>query len=261
METRYQFDDIFVGLYNNRLIVDTNVCTISDVVFSCINKKYKYFFDYLQKRFFPTLVDIESVPKIATCINNDGTKLASSLDNAVGFDISRLLTIHHGIISGSYVLAYQLNNRFNGNDIDMYINDSNMPQFAEELKKLGHRLKKSAYYPMDNIKYMCTVNAGSTTLQIMVIDDKIKSHDFVVDNFDFDFCCVWFDGTAIHVPSCVNLANLMNGRGRILPTYVDACKKKNTNARYRLAKTIERAVKYTRRGFHIENIDELLFIY
>ena len=118
-------------------------------------------------------------------------------------------------------------------------------------------------YALDGINSIYNVRLTTTNKAIQLICVRQKPIQFIQDNFDFNFCTVWFDGKEVNHTNQYDLVCPYDGH--IMQTYLTACShimidSKAKNAMYRIASTLERIIKYKKRGFIVNNTCELIAI-
>ena len=137
------------------------------------------------------------------------------------------------------------------NDLDIYVNKSQLSIILDLLKELKYFFTDScrapaydlSFFRKNNIllRFLYRSELGLPPIDIMVIPDNIDVKT-VVSNFDLSFCEIWFDGENVYSndPEGIN-----NSEGYLKEDYLDSVFK------YFNKFIINRIKKYSKRGFKV----------
>jgi len=242
------------------------VHNFTDLLYECIKCGDKTFLEYMKSNFFPQLynntkhIESKSQP-------NYKEKLVDLLYDNMEEEVIESIKKMNGVISGSFILKHVANMDYTSNDIDVYIQHTmeNWITFEILKDKLNMNEKKSVKainpcsYNMHNVHAIKEIkNRRNPNLKIQVIFTCNDPSEFIQNNFDFDFCkCIYKVSSNELIMAHRSFENITVGN--IEQKYLDNIGDRiDTFTNYRAVKTIERAIKYIKRGFIIENIDKFI---
>lgn len=164
-------------------------------------------------------------------------------------DIFKLLKETGSVIAGSSVLAFMRNeagfSTFTPNDIDIFTNEITFMDLMKQKLDVTWRSMGEIHYDghMSAMKvYTVSMKYNgldNDSFQVIVVQKPVMD---VINDFDIDICSKSFNGESFYskIPIERNLFNTTLN--------MENCSKA------RMLKTVFRCVKYTERGFGIENI-------
>jgi len=220
-----------------------------------------FFTKYLRTYFFPQFLSENDVllknNKIQIDVDKSIKSITLDLNNKIDPDIVDLIRKYDGIISGSFALKHYCNLSFISNDIDIYFDSKYMNEIDDYFHINGSSDIGSGY-PFSDIQKVLTIKT-SNNINIQYIFVKGDPFEFIKNNFDFNFCMCGFDfnnNFRINETNDINNYNI----GNITESYIDKIIKTMTDSTTStiLTNTIERIIKYTKRGFTITNLNEFL---
>jgi len=189
--------------------------------------------------------------------------LTTELGEAKFKKLCTLLEEYKGVIAGGSVLKSITNydssiNTYNAlhNDIDIYVNTKNIPDFlkiltTEIINPVKHNVYWASTYCVSFLRkngirrvYQLNDKNNKITVDVMSVRNKRTLED-VVTNFDLTFCQVWFDGKDVYATHPKHIRTKI---GSLQKDYI----KTYLNGNMFLE---DRIRKYESRGFKI-NIDK-----
>lgn len=170
-------------------------------------------------------------------------------------EFKKLLNDTKGAISGSFIVQCILDEYWNNSDIDIYFPcpTETSPDIGDFFTKVMH-LKNSSYdsdemhnnISKNNIYMITNYEYNGKILQLMYMDipyDHELLWEFIIDNFDFDFCAnIYYIDNA---EECVKISKFNN---IIRKTDKFSIKFESIQ---RIMASMDRYYKYTNRGFDI----------
>jgi hypothetical protein len=214
-----------------------------------LNKSYKEF------GFLPILTQNSNLSTVRNLIN---IKIPVQNMN----DLDKLLLDNSAYISGSCILNSLITQKFKPNNIDIFVNQINLDKFYNDLNNLflvngitiesKYRIKnKYSHFVVDS--YSLTLN-NKTDINLIVINDIVK---FVENYIDFNFNQCVYNGLDVMI-SFTPEDIIKNGK--INDNYINYMfsTELNDDTVYPLVGTLERIIKYTKRGFIITNYKDFL---
>jgi hypothetical protein len=262
----------------------------ADVIYQNLVEKNPLIFEIMEKVTFPALLKEEHVPAPAQRVSLDiaakrlMADLKKRLSPALLEKLRKFESVH---ISGSYVLQFLTDSHVKSNDIDIYISYNSAIDYTMETEMktfLLDKENKKTYkiempcedgtdekttvkgpykragnqYGIEGIHHMVKLHLlEDTQVDLIYLYNHSDASQFIHDNFDFEFCMHSFN----LITGSFHMHPLYDYRvGRISDTYITKAIGPRTDSfsRYRIVKTLERYIKYTRRGFTVTNIFEFL---
>lgn len=156
------------------------------------------------------------------------------------------------VISGSFIIESILNEEWNDNDIDIFVpycekNKNHLDNFLTQCYKLDNYSPTNKYVndfgtnsKKKTITWIKNFTVNGKTVQIINTSlPKYKLNDFILSNFDFDICknMYWIEKCAckLHVNNITNIVN----------------KQFHWNYTNNIIRSLQRSIKYSKRGFNI----------
>ncbi len=263
---------------------------ISTMLYDWLNGKtperQKIYLAYFVDTYIPMIINKyqqEYFSIVSSKSGNQNVFLSDIItDNTHLETFNKILFVSKSVISGSCVLKEKTHDDFKINDIDIYcpvddnyelktIRGTVKPTCQIELflKNVLHARKQNSYetpyHSMKGIARIVSYVYNKITFQLIILN--VDPVEFINNQFDFDFCKVMYDGKTIFTKENDSIFDKKIGSitnsyiqksfytddGQLIPhTQLSAINK------YRITKTIERSIKYTKRGFQIKNIDTYL---
>ncbi len=222
---------------------------------------YKYkdpkWIQYLKSYFFPRLIKENEENEIRVNKDVDFEKISDQLNKDINFSIQEILSRFHGIVSGSILLEILMEkDKINSNDIDIYIHSQYFGSFLEFCKERNMFYSFSGSDNEYNMKevFMVMELVVPKKKKIQIIFVSCDPIEFVFDNFDFDSCmnCYSYHTHILKIghPSFFHLNEMTISDKYMKKIFVE----KDGYSLYRAGKTMERSIKYIKRGFKITNL-------
>lgn len=234
-------------------------------------KEKNILLSFIKDKYIPSIQSSVIKPKLPKIINFEAASNNLRLDilqYGLGPLFLHILNKTGSIISGSYVLKLLLNESYVNDDIDIYCNYLSLDDILNFFKRNGIpyyvKRKNDSIYNMSGIQKIFTIHLVSTKtipvkLQFICLEANVKPIEFIDKNFDFSFCKAYFDGSTIQLPPSVNISDISNMTGSITKSYMNkSFIDTDGYSNYRICKTIERSIKYIKRGFTITNLNEFI---
>ena len=257
--TNYKVQDLLLKNGNDELYKIINSTNFVDILYS-FNQNYNPILEYMKTYYFPRLVD-ETKP--IECYDFDEKQVISDIDDYLYENIDsymyNIIKSLGGVVSGSTILKFISKINFNTNDIDIYIQDGCVDEYYYKQWYFENRKRNGNSYNMKNIVNVISVkNTKNPDVKIQIIFTINDPKEFIRENFDFNFCKCMYDvaqkklHTVHRSPQDITV-------GRVEQQYFNNIKDRvDTRSFYRSSKTVERMIKYIKRGFIIENIDAFI---
>ncbi len=264
-----KYDLLYDKIINNKKIGFGIRIDLTHLFYIFYKHKDNTFVKYLREFFYQKYIDLnkESFDKtiIDINLNNSTEKLKTFLNN--NEQIKHLFEFvfeKDGLVSGSFAVKNFTNmNNWNSEDIDIYFPERNLKELETYLNshysgKYYSSLNKTSNgntkYNMQGIVKMIEIH-NNPHIQFIIVEDD--PWEFIKNQFDFDICmCGIKDNEFLYFHPNLNNFN----EARISDMYIRKMvgDLKDNYSVYRAAKTLERSIKYMKRGFHIVNLDHFL---
>jgi hypothetical protein len=175
------------------------------------------------------------------------------------------------VLSGSYVLKHYNNDKFVCSDVDVYCNDAKNidavrqyilnkmepfdSRFKTALKNKRDARKMHSYNGMCGIEYVQNYPVDGIEIQLIKLRNGVDPVNYINENYDFSFCKVVYYNGEFHTNQDPEKMKLHVGC--IDQQYIDAMETKKTDfGTVRCCiNTLNRALKYIKRGYNITNLD------
>lgn len=276
MDKKYKFNNyksiysIRIQLYKkkydylyNYLMTTSN--SISYYYYEFLKIKDGIFVNYLRTFFFPKLIEKnQNINKsLVMNLSNIERDLKQNMKKYLTKKLLNLFRMFELFISGSFVLnsIIEYTNpdfEWEPDDIDCYSNETQYPLILQYLNEnsIYFNEQNGKGYHMRGIKRMIEIFNGDFKIQIIFVEDH--PWRFICENYDFDSCMNFYryDLNTFNIrhnsPQQIQKMNISHlYQFKIFDL-------KDNYSNYRASKTIERSIKYIKRGFIVENIFEFL---
>jgi hypothetical protein len=248
-------------IYKKDYVIPSQKCNITKILYTFKDKKDNELINYLKTYFFPKFIDQHQTRNILNISKIDEDQSNMIRDN-VDDVILGVMKKYDGYISGSFALKYFAGLQYMADDVDIYVRTEHTDNIKQDMCQYIRNHQDAKFeetlpnYNMSNITDIINISIGEKKYQIIFVDcDPIK---FVTDNFDFDFCMCLYNIQDGYISIKQELKSF--NVGQITQSYINKTTgtNKDSYSTYRACKTIDRIMKYTKRGFIITNIMEFL---
>ncbi len=250
-----------------------NVCNISidELIQTSFKTRDVIFINYLRDYYIPKTLELNKSFKAFGFIPNFSQKsnldmIRSEIISRIPVknirDIDNLLIENSAYISGSSILNCILPQKFKPNNVDIFVNKSNLNNFYYglenllsindiEIKSNLRIVNKYSHFIVDSYKLTLSNN---TDINLIVINDIVK---FIEKYVDFNFNQCVYNGNDVLLSFKPD--DIMQN-GKIIDSYINYIfsTELNDDTVYPLVGTVERIIKYTKRGFIITNYKDFL---
>ncbi len=268
-----KYDLLYDKLVNKKKIGFNIQIDLSQVFYIFYKHKDNIFVKYLREYFYSRYIQLnhESFDKTIIDINLSQSKEKLDTYLEKNKDIKDLFDYvfeKNGVVSGSFALKLFSNmENWNSNDIDFYIPSKDYEEIFKYLKDNDYistfsnnnltKMNGNTKYNMRGItKILDKYNSDGPSFQFIFVEDD--AWEFIKNQFDFDICmCAIKKDEFLYHHTNLNKFNETNISDMYIRKMVGD--QKDNYSVYRAAKTIERSLKYMKRGFTITNLDHFLY--
>ncbi len=268
-----KYELLYDKIVNNKKIGFGIQLDLSELFYIFYKHKDNVFVKYLREYFYTRYIELNSINFDKTIIDINLSQSKEKLDtflekNKDMKDLFEYVFQNNGIVSGSFALKLFTNmDNWSSNDIDIYISDNDynekfsylmnndyINQFSNKNKK---NIDCNTKYNMKGITNIVEkYNSNGPNLQFIFVEGD--PWEFVKNQFDFDICmCGIRNNEFLHNHTNLNNFNETNISDMYIRKMVGD--QKDNYSVYRAAKTIERSLKYMKRGFRISNLEHFLY--
>lgn len=270
-----KYTTLYDKIINNGKIGFNIQLDLSELFYIFYKHKDGIFFKYLREYFYQNYYELNKDSFEKAIINIDISESKDKLDEYLKTkeklkNLFDFVYEKNGLVSGSFALKICSNaNNWQSQDIDIYIPSEYYTDvctylnvnyethfFSHSHKGLKENCNKK--YNMNGISNIIEVPGNTNNgppIQFIFVD--IEPWEFIKNQFDFDICMCGIRKNEF----LFNHPNLNKfNEATISDTYIRKMvgDQKDNYSVYRAAKTVERSIKYMKRGFTILNLDHFL---
>jgi hypothetical protein len=282
------FEGLYTLLNDNKidvqnLISNTNLgfqidqlnkfCNISieELIQTSFKTRDVTFINYLKDFYIPKVVELtktyREVGFFTNLLNNNNlNNIRSAINSKIPIknisEFDKLLIDHAAFISGSFILNNVITQKFKPNNIDIIISKNNLNQFYSSLNNLfslngiiieykEQILNKYSHFVLDSYKIILN---NKTVINLIGVTEPVK---FIENYVDFNFSQCVYNGNDVLLS--FKPEDIIR-TGKITDDYINYIfsSELNDDTVYPLVETLERIIKYTKRGFIITNYKDFL---